>query len=93
MLGLKLTYCPNCRTATAHDLYISSGGYLHSLCTDCGKDVDSSAKINRQNGEASKNCSRCGTITEHIRYISSGGYIHWFCCSCGKDIDSGAKEG
>lgn len=92
MPGFKMTYCPKCRNATAHDIYISSGGYIHSLCADCGKDAESSAKVDSHNGEAVKSCSRCKITTEHIRYISPEGYIHWFCCSCGKDIDSAAKE-
>jgi len=92
MVGFINTYCPRCRKITIHDLYVSSGGYLHSLCTQYGKDVNSSAKFQKQNGAGYKNCTRCGKNTEHIRYICSKGYIHWFCCSCGKDVNSGTKE-
>ena len=91
MAGFINTYCPRCRKITIHDLYFSSGGYLHSLCTQVGKDVNSSAKFQKQNGAGYKNCTRCGKNTEHIRYISSTGYIHWFCCSCGRNFNSGAK--
>lgn len=91
MSGFKYTYCHRCSTRTAHDIYVSSGGYLHSLCTECGKDADAASKIDYENGNATKECTRCETTTEHIRYISKGGYIHWFCCSCGKDIESGAS--
>ena len=90
MQGFKLTYCSNCRAITAHDLY-TSDSYIHSLCTDCGKDVSSSSRIDKQNGEATKICGFCDTTTEHIRYTSDG-YIHWFCCSCGKDISSSSRQ-
>ena len=86
MSGFKFTYCTNCESQTAHDIYISDGDHLHSLCTDCGKDVPSRAEVDTINGEGNKYCENCETNTEHLRYISSGGYIHWFCCSCGKDI-------
>lgn len=92
MAGFKYTHCSRCGQNTAHDIYISEGGYLHSLCTDCGKDVDSSSRVGELNGSSTKNCLKCDATTEHIRYISEGGYIHWFCCSCGKDIDSGSRE-
>ncbi len=91
MAGFKLTYCRRCSSRTSHDIYISSGGYLHSLCTECGKDAVADATFDHENGMATKNCNRCETTTEHIRYISTGNYIHWFCCSCGKDIVSDAK--
>ena len=91
MPGFKLTFCRRCGQRSAHDIYISKGGYLHSLCTDCGKDADSSARCAEITGEATKECGKCGTNTEHLRYISEGGYIHWFCCSCGKDVDSSAR--
>lgn len=91
MTGFKYTSCGRCSSRTAHDIYVSSGGYLHSLCTECGKDSESASKIDYENGSATKECSRCEATTEHIRYISKGGYIHWFCCSCGKDIESGAR--
>ena len=91
MAGFKLTFCGYCKRQTSHDIYVSKGEYLHSLCMDCGKDSASDSKVGEMNGDANKHCSYCETNTEHIRYISQGGYIHWFCCSCGKDIASDSK--
>jgi len=91
MPGFKLTYCAKCRRTTSHDIYISSGDYLHSLCMDCGKDNASDARVSEINGDGMKECPKCNVQTEHIRYISQGDYIHWFCCSCGKDIGSDSK--
>ena len=92
MPGFKQTYCAICHKQTEHNLYVNSMGYLHSFCTDCGKDVGSSEMINRQTGEAAKHCSRCGTVTEHVRYAGSNDYVHWFCCSCGQDVHSILKD-
>jgi hypothetical protein len=91
MPGFKISYCERCRKTSAHDIYISEGGYLHSLCTDCGKDCSSGAQYDNINGDAEKYCDSCRINTSHIRYISTGGYIHWFCCSCGKDISSDSR--
>jgi hypothetical protein len=92
MLGFKLTYCPNCRRLTAHDIYSSDAGYLHSMCTEDGYDICSSTEILSITGEGNKLCGNCRVNTEHIRYNSVSGYFHWFCCSCGKDVPSGASE-
>jgi len=91
MPGFTSTYCIRCNNETVHDIYISEGGYLHSLCTNCGKDSSSGSEVGNISGEASKQCLKCGRTTEHLRYVSTGGYIHWFCCSCGHDISSSAK--
>lgn len=92
MSGFKFTYCPNCRRNTAHDLYTSSGGYLHSLCTDDGYDVCSSAVVSSITGSGNKYCGNCRENTEHVRYNSINEYVHWMCCSCGKDISSSSSE-
>jgi len=85
------TYCPRCKKDTAHEIYISTGGYLHSLCTECGKDVSSDAKVSEIVTDLTKTCDREGKRCIHIKYISSGGYIHWFCCGCGKDVSGDAR--
>ena len=89
------TYCPRCKKETAHEIYISSGGYLHSLCTECGKDVCSDAKVAEIVTTLTKTCDCGGKSCVHIKYISKGGYIHWFCCGCGKDVcsDAPVREG
>jgi NMD protein affecting ribosome stability and mRNA decay len=91
MADMITTYCRRCGKEQIHEVYISSGGYLHSLCTECGKDVSSDAKVNRTTSNMSRYCGNEDATRYHIRYISNGGYIHWFCCSCGKDISSDAK--
>ena len=91
MTGLVTCYCPRCKRDTPHEIYISKGGYLHSLCVRCGKDVCSSAKVREICTRMVTTCSREGGSRLHIKYISKGGYLHWFCCSCGRDISSSAQ--
>lgn len=92
MADLKLSYCQSCKIIALQDIYISEGNFLHSLCTNCGKDVESSKRICSQNVNANKECTYCKNNTEHVRYLDEGGFIHWFCCSCGKDIESNKRE-
>lgn len=92
MAGFKFTWCGRCGADSAHDLYTDSNGYLHSMCTNCGRDVSSNSRLDHISGEGTKTCSKCDTNTEHLRYIDSNGYVHWFCCSCGRDISSSARE-
>ncbi|GEM_PF-2347302 len=85
------TYCPRCKKETAHEIYVSPGGYLHCMCIECGKDVSSYATVSEIVTTLTKTCDREGKSCAHIKYISSGGYIHWFCCGCGKDVSSDAR--
>lgn len=91
MVDLITTYCRRCGKEQVHEIYISSGGYLHSLCTECGKDVRSSSEVKKTTASMTKHCGSEDDSRHHIRYISTGGYIHWFCCTCGKDIRSSAE--
>jgi hypothetical protein len=92
MADLVATHCPVCHSVTDHDHYLSRGGYLHSLCTNCGKDISSSERV--ESGEpqpVTKHCAVCGVDTAHVRYLSTTGYLHWLCLSCGKDVRSSAN--
>jgi len=89
--GIQYCYCRKCKKETAHEVYISKGGYLHSLCTMCGKDVGSSAEVKDICGVMAIECSSERVSRVHVKYLSKGNYIHWFCCSCGKDVSSTAQ--
>jgi len=88
MPGFLNTYCSRTGRNETHDIYVSSGGHLHSLCTACGKDVGSTHEVAAETGHGVMDCPRCSCQTAHLRYESSGGHIHWFCASCGRDIGS-----
>ena len=91
MPDMITTYCRRCRKEQLHEIYKSSGEYLHSLCTECGKDVRSDARVKRVTSNMTRHCGSEDASRHHIRYISTGGYIHWFCCTCGKDVRSDAR--
>ena len=91
MSEIITTYCRRCGKEQPHEIYISTGGYLHSLCTECGKDVGASERIDELAGSMFRECGSEGASRYHIKYISTGGYIHWFCCTCGKDIGSSER--
>lgn len=91
MTGFVHSYCGRSGEEEPHDLYLSEGGYLHSLCMRCERDVSSESRVAMQTGGGRINCPKCGCVTHHIRYQSQGGYIHWFCCSCGRDIAGESK--
>ena len=91
MVDMITTYCRRCGKEQIHEIYKSSAGYLHSLCTECGEDVYSDAKVKRITSNMMRICGGDGDSRYHIRYISTRGYIHWFCCTCGKDVYSEAR--
>jgi transposase-like protein len=91
MHDLKMTHCPVCERPTLHDRYVSRAGQLHSLCTECGKDVRAGVDLREMSGEVAKPCPVCEKTTEHVRYTDTSGYLHWFCMSCGKDVRSGTE--
>lgn len=91
MADMITTYCRRCGKEQLHEIYKSSGGYLHSLCTECGKDVCSDTEVKRVTSNMMRQCGSEYASRHHIRYISTGGYIHWFCCTCGKDVCSDAQ--
>ena len=86
MTPFVMTHCRRSGSDEPHDLYLSEGGYLHSLCMRCELDVSSDSEVAMQTGDGRMDCPDCSRTTHHIRYQSRGGYIHWFCCSCGHDI-------
>lgn len=91
MAEIITTYCRRCGKERPHEIYISRGGYLHALCTECGKDVGSSERVGEREGSMIRECASEGANRYHIKYISRGGYIHWFCCTCGKDVGSSER--
>ncbi len=91
MSEIKYCYCPNCKKQTAHDIYIDTSGYLHSLCTMCGKDVESLSRVKKICLYTTLECPSEQGNKLHIKYLDSSGYIHWFCLSCGKDIESRSR--
>lgn len=91
MPNMITTYCRRCGKEQLHEVYESSGGYLHALCTECGKDVCSDSRVKRTTSSMNRECGSEGASRYHIRYISTGGYLHWFCCTCGKDVCSDSR--
>lgn len=88
MAEIKHCYCPRCQEETAHEVYIDIHGYLHSLCTVCGKDVESRSRVKEISLYSTLKCQSEKSNRLHIRYLDVHGYIHWFCLSRGKDIES-----
>jgi hypothetical protein len=80
------TYCRNCGEQQPHEIYQSSDGYIHSLCTVCGKDVYGATPVGEITGGAVRACAREKADRYHVKYISKTGYIHWFCSTCGNDV-------
>ena len=91
MSEIKTCYCPYCEKETAHDIYIDTSGYVHSLCTQCGKDEESRKRVKKICLYSRLECSREQDNKLHIKYLDTNGYIHWFCLSCGKDIESRSR--
>ena len=88
MSEIKYIYCPVCKKQTAHDIYISESGYLHSLCIRCGKDFESRSKVKKICLYTTLECPSEKGDRLHAKYLDLRGYIHWFCLSCGRDIES-----
>ena len=82
------THCANCGERQPHEIYISSNGYVHSLCTGCGKDVYGATPVHEVAGGMVKACARENADRYHVKYISKTGYIHWMCGTCGSDVHS-----
>ena len=75
MAEIIYTHCRRCGKEMPHEIYVSSGGYLHSLCTECGKDVGASERVGTLEGSMNRECGREGGNRYHIKYISTGGYM------------------
>lgn len=82
------THCNTCGEDQPHEIYLSTSGYVHSLCTACGKDVYGATPVDEITGGMVRLCAREKADRYHVKYISKTGYIHWLCGTCGGDVRS-----
>jgi rRNA maturation protein Nop10 len=82
------THCRNCGERQPHEIYLGSNGYVHSMCTVCGKDVVGATPVDEVTGGSVRACAREKADRYHVKYLGKSAYVHWFCATCGKDVRS-----